>query len=107
MNQEISNIYNAHNCKHFADTHLQPIMELAKKLPDLPPNICEVTASYVFEQLSLLYQFAILLHYTDTKSEAWMKVATSYYVSQLSPMKNNVQTDICRQDIKALMAWEV
>jgi hypothetical protein len=107
LNDEITTIYNAHNCKHFADTHLQPIMELAKKLPDLPPNICEVTASYVFEQLSLLYQFAILLHYTDTKSEAWMKVATSYYVSQLSPMKNNVQTDICRQDIKALMAWEV
>jgi acyl-CoA dehydrogenase len=107
LNDEISSIYNAHNCKHFVDTHLQPIMELAKKLPNLPPNICEVTAHHVFEQLSLLYQFAMLLHYTDTKSEAWMKVAASYYSLQLSPMQNDVQNSICRQDIETLMAWEV
>lgn len=107
LNDEITNIYNTHGLEHIASTHLEPIMQLAHKLPTLPANVCELTALYVFEQLTILYQLALLLHYTDPESEQWTKIATKYYLQQLSPNHNNVQPTIDPNEVEMLMAWDV
>jgi len=82
------------------------VIRIFQQLPDFSQELKETTAKPLFEQLTALYQIALLLKYKDPQSEQWINPALAYLMSQFRDSKLTIKHPNTTDTIKDLMAWE-
>jgi len=66
----------------------------------------ELTAKFVFEELTSLYQIAILLEYKDAESEKWINSAVSFLLENQENKSFKMPKTLDKAAIKDLLAWD-
>ena len=66
----------------------------------------ELTAKFVFEELTSLYQIAVLMEYKDSESEKWINSAVSFLLEKQENKSFKLPKTLDKEAIKDLLAWE-
>lgn len=89
------------------------LLKLLRDITSLLPQLLkeeratiESSAKPVFEQLTLLYQIALLHHYTDEFSAEWTQPALDYLIESLRMDRLRVRRPNAREVVEGLIAWE-
>jgi len=85
---------------------LDGIKKLADQLLTMAQDEMEMTGKKLFEQLTSLYQMALMINACDETSEAWVKPSLDYFRNQ----KNNSlapETPLSAAVVKNLIAWAI
>lgn len=86
---------------------LDELLALLAELPKLERPDQEATAKPLFERLTKLYMISLLQQYRDEESRFWIDPALDYWTNQLINPGMKVIKAANREEIEALMAWEV
>jgi len=68
-------------------------------------NIMEAAALPLFERLTLVYKFALLILRKDDYNHAWMDPAIRYFAELLQPSGEIFQQPPTREYVEGLMGW--
>ncbi len=85
---------------------LHRVVRIAQQLPEFTRDLQEMTAKSLFEELTKLYQIALLLQYKDEQSEAWIAPALDYLIAPLKDSKLPIKHPPTKETVKDLMGWE-
>jgi acyl-CoA dehydrogenase len=85
--------------------HVAKIHNEAKKLFNAEKEVLELSAKYLFEELTTLYQLSLVLKATNDANKLWTKPTAKYLKLLLN--KENNQEVFSVEEIAGLIAWEI
>jgi len=92
-------------------SHLQEeiksILQIASQIPQLEKDTLELTAKFLFERFSQLYQIALLEMYKDEESTLWIQPAIDFLANRLKKQDLSVQTPPSLETVEQMMAWHL
>ncbi|MGB1206815.1 MAG: acyl-CoA dehydrogenase family protein [Chitinophagales bacterium] len=105
--EEIKGIFESEEqAKHLLKTVEQLEKMLQKSFEMQDKETLELTAKFVFEELTSLYQIAVLLEYSDSESEKWINSAVSFLLEKQENKSFKMPKTLNKAAIKDLLAWE-
>lgn len=106
--EDIYDIFYKNEQHELIETHLQPLVRFARQLQQYQEkDLIETAASKLFEQLTILYQIALLLHYNDPQSNIWIKPALDYFRHALRADSLDLPKLPSIETIENLMGWKI
>lgn len=84
---------------------LNEVLSTFQQLTELDRSTIEATAKPLFERFTLLYQIALLIHYTDEESKQWTNPAIEYLSRSLNSKKSLIQAAPDVEEIEQMIAW--
>ncbi|MBK8471783.1 MAG: hypothetical protein IPL33_06135 [Sphingobacteriales bacterium] len=108
MGEYISDTLARNGLQYLNDEHLQPLVRLWRQLSSgtYSSDITENTAQDLFEQLTALYQIAVVCHYTDEQSRPHLQPVLQHLLQRLSNKRDiALQKAPDRNTVEAMMGW--
>ncbi|TXI80298.1 MAG: acyl-CoA dehydrogenase [Crocinitomicaceae bacterium] len=108
MGEYISDTLARNGLQYLNDEHLQPLVRLWRQLSSgtYSSDITENTAQDLFEQLTALYQIAVVCHYTDEQSRPHLQPVLQHLLKRLSNKRDiALQKAPDRNTVEAMMGW--
>lgn len=102
MTQEISQRIKG---KKALEEALKEVITIVTRMQHVEQDTIEVTAKYVFERLTTLYQISVLLEYRDEVSKGWIDTALTVLLRE-NQQKISLQKPFSLAQIKESIAWE-
>jgi hypothetical protein len=84
---------------------LKTVIDLANQLPKADKDTIELSAKFLFEKMSSLYQIAMLQQYKDEQSQSWINPAMQYLIQNLQKKTLSLQTPLDKETVIQMMAW--
>jgi acyl-CoA dehydrogenase len=84
---------------------LKYIQTTALKFEKENRETLELTAKYLFEELTTLYQLALILNETNEENKSWMLPTAEFLKNTL--LKQNNKRVFTKDEIDALIAWKI
>lgn len=84
---------------------MNELVKTTKQLADLDSDGMQLAAAHAFEQLTMLYQMAVLIENLNADSKLWIEPALLYLKEQLSEKKGRTST-LSVAEVKGLMGWD-
>lgn len=92
--------------RDFLLAQLRDITGLMPKLLKEDRDTVETTAKPLFEQLTRLYQVALIHQHTDEVSREWTQPALEFLIDQLRPDALAIHPAPAREKVEALIGWQ-
>lgn len=86
---------------------LLALKTFAERLKTLPQDEMEASAKPFFDQLTTLYQIAVLIDNLTDESKAWIAPAISFLKNRFAPAPLHEIKPLSVEEVKGLIAWEV
>ncbi|MGM0477889.1 MAG: acyl-CoA dehydrogenase family protein [Bacteroidota bacterium] len=101
--REIAGRSEEHNA--FMKKMLSEVEREMKTIQSGDQESIELTAKYLFDQLTTLYQFALLVAQNNEDTKNWMQPSIEYLKLKLK--KENPGRCLTQEEIEGLMGWEI
>jgi len=92
-------------------THLQEdlksILTITNQIPQLEKDTLELTARFLFEKMSQLYQIALLEEYKDEENKAWLQPAIDFLSKKLKQENLSIQSPLNLETVEQMIAWDI